>query len=170
LTTGPNGPFYAPFLVPGLYTVRVELAGFKTFEQTSVTVSLGQTTEVDVRMEVGAVAETVSVTASTVVIDTTSTTAGAVLPGDLLARVPVGRRVTDALSLAPGVSSAGGVGRENPSFAGGHGSRQRVPLRWRQHQQRRLRRNWRVLGRVRFAWDGNAVRFRRGDPGEDRRL
>ena len=35
--------------------------------------------------------------------------------------MPVGRRMTDALYLAPGVSSGGEVGRANPSIGGGSG-------------------------------------------------
>ena len=61
-------------------------------------------------MEVGGLTETVSVVASQVIIDTSSTTTGAVLSSELLDRVPVGRRFSDTLYLAPGVSS-GGLGR-----------------------------------------------------------
>ena len=50
-----------------------------------------------------------------------STTAGATLDSELLSRVPVGRRFSDALYLAPGVSSGGQVGQANPSIAGGSG-------------------------------------------------
>jgi len=54
-------------------------------------------------------------------IDTSSTTTGAVISSDLLERVPVGRRVSDTLYLAPGVSSGGMVGQANPSMSGGSG-------------------------------------------------
>ena len=60
-------------------------------------------------------------TGSTAVVDTTSTTTGAVLSADLLQRVPVGRRFTDALYLAPGVSSSGSAGTANPSMSGSTG-------------------------------------------------
>jgi outer membrane receptor protein involved in Fe transport len=119
--TGSDGWFNAPFLVPGTYVVRAELAGFKAFEQTNVTVSVGQTTELEMKLEVGGLAETVTVQASNVVLDTVSATTGAVLSSEMLARIPVGRRITDALYVAPGVSSGGSVGRANPSMAGGSG-------------------------------------------------
>ena len=120
-TTDGDGRFNAPFLTPGTYAVRAELSGFKAVDITGLSVSLGQTTDVGIKMEVGGLTETVSVTASQVIIDNTSTTTGAVLSSELLARVPVGRRFSDALYLAPGVSSSGSAGRANPSISGGSG-------------------------------------------------
>ena len=47
LTTDAHGQFLAPYLTPGLYTVRVERAGFKPLEQRDVRVRLGQRVELD---------------------------------------------------------------------------------------------------------------------------
>ena len=55
-----EGRFSAPFLVPGTYDVRAELQGFKAVDIKGVSVSLGQTTEVSVKMEIGGLTETVS--------------------------------------------------------------------------------------------------------------
>lgn len=119
--TDSEGRYSVPFLVPGNYDVRAELQGFKTVEVKGVAVSLGQTQTVNLKMEVGGLTETVEVTGTTAIVDTTSTTTGAVLSEELLSRVPVGRRFTDALYLAPGVSSGGSVGDANPSMSGGTG-------------------------------------------------
>src|SRR5919109_1636878 len=119
--TDAEGNFSAPFLTPGTYTVRGELQGFKAVETKNVNVSLGQTTTLNLKMEVGGLTETVEVTGAASVVDTRSTTTGGVLSSELLARVPVGRRMTDALYLAPGVSSGGSVGRANPSISGSSG-------------------------------------------------
>ncbi len=117
----PDGSYRVPFLTPGSYDVRAELQGFKTVEQRGVTVSLGQTTTVNLQLEVGGLTEVVQVTGTTAVVDTTSTTTGAVLSAELLQRVPVGRRFTDALYLAPGVSNSGAAGTANPSMSGSTG-------------------------------------------------
>lgn len=116
-----EGLFRAPFLVPGTYAVRAELEGFKAVEQQNVPVSLGQTTALTLKLEVGGISETVSVTATSSIINTASTTTGAVMSSEMLAAIPVGRRFTDTLYLAPGVSSGGSVGRANPSVSGGSG-------------------------------------------------
>jgi hypothetical protein len=116
-----GGRFNIPFLTPGTYTVRAELQGFKTVNHSGASVGLGQTLDVPLTMQVGGLTETVNVTGAPTMIDTTSTTTGAVLSSDLLNRVPVGRRVSDALYLAPGVSSSGSAGSANPSMSGGSG-------------------------------------------------
>jgi hypothetical protein len=116
-----DGRFSVPFLTPGAYVVHAELQGFKAFEQKDVRVVLGQTAEIPIAMQLGGVTEVVNITASAPVIDTTSTTAGAVLSSELLENVPVGRRLADALYLVPGVSSSSTAGHMNPSLSGGSG-------------------------------------------------
>ena len=99
--TDAEGWYTVPFLVPGTYTVRAELQGFKTAEVGNVNVSLGQTATANVVLEVGTLAETVQVTADRSDVNTRSTTTGAVLSSDMLANIPVGRRITDTLYIAP---------------------------------------------------------------------
>ena len=72
---------------------------------------------------VGALLEVVQVTATPPTVDTTSTTIGANLDSGTLSRLPVGRRFSDALYLAPGVSTGGNVGSPNPSVEGSTVSR-----------------------------------------------
>ena len=121
VVTDSEGRYSAPLLVPGIYVVKAELQGFKTVQQPNVLVRLGQTIDLTLKMEVGGVAETVEVTASSPTIDTRSTTVGAVLDSETLASIPVGRRFSDAMYVAPGVTSSGSAGRSNPSMGGGSG-------------------------------------------------
>ena len=119
--TDAEGRFSVPLLLPGTYSIKSELAGFKTVQQSNVIVRLGQGIELALKMEVGGVTETVEVTASSPLIDTRSTTVGAVLDSETLKNVPVGRRFSDALYLAPGVTSSASAGNANPSMGGGSG-------------------------------------------------
>ena len=119
--TDSEGRFLAPFLTPGVYEVKVALSGFSPVDRTGIQVSLGQRVELSLPMQVQALTESVQVHGESPTIDMTSTTAGATLDAELLSRVPVGRRFSDALYLAPGVSSGGQVGQANPSIAGGSG-------------------------------------------------
>ncbi|RPH79545.1 MAG: TonB-dependent receptor, partial [Candidatus Rokuibacteriota bacterium] len=116
-----EGRYFAPFLTPGTYTVRAELQGFTPAERRNVNVSLGQRVDLPITMTVGGLTETVEVMGSSPTIDTTTTTIGATFDSDLLMRVPVQRQFTDALYLAPGVSSSGSLGEANPSISGASG-------------------------------------------------
>ena len=116
-----EGRFDVPFLTPGKYTVKAELQGFKTVEQRDITLSLGQTVNLPLKMEVGGLTESVQVVGAPDIINTRTTTSGANISSDLLQRVPVGRNIGSTLYLAPGVSSSGTAGAANPSIAGGSG-------------------------------------------------
>ena len=120
-TSDADGRFNIPFLTPGVYSVRVELTGFKGTERRDVAVSLGQTVDLLLRMEVGGLSETVLVTGLTPIIDTSTATIGAVLDTDALRNIPVGRTFAQALYLTPGVSSSGTLGTANPSISGASG-------------------------------------------------
>jgi outer membrane receptor protein involved in Fe transport len=119
--TESSGRFTVSFLTPGTYTVRSELQGFKPVERQNVVVGLGQTVDLDLRTEVGGLTENVTVAAESPVIDRTTTTIGTNIDSALLSRLPVGRRFSDTLYVAPGVSTGGTVGEANPSISGGSG-------------------------------------------------
>jgi outer membrane receptor protein involved in Fe transport len=121
VTSDGEGRFDVPFLTPGRYAVKAELQGFQTVEQQDVTIGLGQTVNLPLKMQVGGLTESVQVVGAPDIIDTRTTTSGANISSDLLQRVPVGRNIGSALYLAPGVSSSGTAGAANPSIAGGSG-------------------------------------------------
>jgi hypothetical protein len=114
------GRFLVPYLTPGLFTVRVEMQGFVPVEQRDIKVRLGQRLELRFVMQPGAMTEEVTVLAAPI-IDHSSSTAGALLDDQLIGSVPVGRRFTDVLYIAPGVNSGGGTGEANASISGGSG-------------------------------------------------
>ncbi len=119
--TDADGRFFAPFLTPGRYEIDVALSGFRPLHRANVDVRLGQRVDLALPLELGGITEAVNVSAAPPVIDRSSTTTGAVIDSDMLAKLPVGRRFTDTLYLAPGVSSGGQVGEANPSVSGGSG-------------------------------------------------
>ncbi len=120
--TDSNGRFFAPYLTPGRYAVRVELSGFSPVEQKNIEVRLGQRLELSgLTLKVGGLEEVVEVIGSAPVVDTSSTTAGGTLDSEALTRLPVGRNFTATLYLVPGVSDSSGAGASNPSIAGGSG-------------------------------------------------
>src|SRR5712691_8320832 len=63
LTTNADGLFEAPYLLPGVYQVVVDAAGFKKSIQDKVEVQINQTRTLELSVEVGVAQETVTVTA-----------------------------------------------------------------------------------------------------------
>jgi hypothetical protein len=121
LVSDASGRFFAPYLVPGLYSIRVELSGFSPVERKDVDVRLGQRSSLEFTMKLGSLTETIEVVGAAPVVDSASTTAGGVLDSAELKRLPVGRNFTDTLYLVPGVSDSSGVGSANPSIGGASG-------------------------------------------------
>ena len=120
--TDADGRFFAPFLQPGAYTVRVELQGFRPVTVEDVNVALGSRVSMgSLTLGVGGLAETVQVVASEPTVDLTSSSIGSNIESDFLARLPTQRRVSDVIQLAPGVAGSGGAGEANPSISGASG-------------------------------------------------
>ena len=63
LATNEVGLYYGRSLNPGLYEIQVEFAGFKTFRVTGIELRTGANLEYPITLEVGAVTETIEVTA-----------------------------------------------------------------------------------------------------------
>jgi hypothetical protein len=88
-----SGAYRFPSLPPGVYVVKTELQGFQTVTRENVSVLVGQTTPVDLTMRVASLAETVTVTGTSPVIDTTSATVAINLSEQLLQSTPGGRDI-----------------------------------------------------------------------------
>ncbi|MGB7921899.1 MAG: MG2 domain-containing protein [Pyrinomonadaceae bacterium] len=106
-----EGFFEVSNLEAGLYTMRVEMAGFKTTLIQEVAVRIGQTNIMTVNLELGQIAEVVEVT-DVAQIDQSSSAVGQNLNEQLYGNVPVQRTVSSLFYLSPG-------GRNNPALAGG---------------------------------------------------
>jgi hypothetical protein len=119
--TDNDGQYLAPYLTPGSYSVRVAIDGYQTVERHGVDVRLGRRLDLDFELESGTFTATLEVTADAPVIDFSTAAFGLDVESDFLGQVPVGRRLSDTLYLAPGVSDSGGPGAENPSISGGSG-------------------------------------------------
>ena len=87
----------------GTYKLVTELAGFTTTTKTGIEVLLGQTATINVPMSPGGVAESVTVTGETPLVDTASSTLGGNIDPKQVAELPVAGRNFMALALlAPG--------------------------------------------------------------------
>jgi len=107
---------YAFEAVPaGLYEVKIELGGFKTFQAGDVPVNIGQPAMVNARLEPGSISETVVVVAASPIVQTTTSgNLGTVLPQKVIESLPIvgtrGRNPLDLVTLQPGVVSGANTG------------------------------------------------------------
>ena len=76
-TTDNAGEYSIPSLPAGRYSVSITMAGFKTFTANEVELQVAQRVPLDARLEVGAIGQELTVTASAPMIDTASSSVGA---------------------------------------------------------------------------------------------
>ena len=112
-------------LPPGTYTLTAELAGFATIKREGVVMRAGSTFAVDLTMTVGALAETITVSGESPMIEVGRPTSTMNIDGELLRAAPVTSRrlFSDVLDIAPGIGSRNvddGVGRRAYYFHGTH--------------------------------------------------
>ncbi|MFM8532343.1 MAG: carboxypeptidase regulatory-like domain-containing protein [Acidimicrobiia bacterium] len=112
VVTNESGVYRAPLLSLGTYRVAAELQGFKKFEQTGVSLRAGQTAVIDVSLSVGALAETITVTADAPVVDLAKIEQGRTLSEAEIKTLPLtSRNPYNVALLQPGV-----VGFETNEF------------------------------------------------------
>src|SRR5687767_6969918 len=107
LITGDRGYFEAVLLNPGTYAVRVELQGFKTLTQTGITLAVGQTVSLTLKLEVGQLTESIEVRGEAPLIDTTTVSSGQNFDRRLVEALPMFSNMPIVLSrFTPGVAPA----------------------------------------------------------------
>jgi Carboxypeptidase regulatory-like domain len=102
--TDSGGNYRFEQLPVGAYRIVAAQPGFQQYVRDSIQISAGFSAEVNVQMIVGAQNETVTVTAESPVLDTTSTTVSASANARTVAdEIPATRTMQEMVSIAPGV-------------------------------------------------------------------
>lgn len=103
--TNATGVYEVPFLPIGSYTLEVEAQGFQKARVEAFAISVGQTARVDVQLAIGSVAESVTVEATAIGLQTENATLGAVIDRQKVAELPLnGRSFIQLALLMPGVN------------------------------------------------------------------
>ncbi|MEX2260974.1 MAG: carboxypeptidase regulatory-like domain-containing protein [Bryobacteraceae bacterium] len=107
--TTSEGLFIAPNLAVGEYTVGVEKTGFRRTVRSGILLQVDQRAQVDIRLEIGQVTETIEVSSEALLVDTTSTSLGKVVNQRRVTELPINGRSALALTLlTPSVKSNAG--------------------------------------------------------------
>src|SRR5215468_7525360 len=117
--TSESGNFSFPSLLPATYTLKVELAGFQTFQRTGNILTPNSRLDVgQLKLAIGAIGDTINVEASVAQVQTASAENSAVLTHEQFSMIPTkGRDLTNMLRLLPGVQMTG----DQDAFGGATG-------------------------------------------------
>ena len=112
--TNANGYFVFINVLPGSYVLTVEKQGFKTAQVNAFDIEVNQTLTQNIRLDLGAISESVTVSAEAPLLQSSTSELGTVITEKPLKELPLnGRNFTQLLILTPGItpiSSAQGSG------------------------------------------------------------
>ncbi len=119
-TSNASGIYNIPALPPGVYNMKVELAGFSAQTRNGIELQVGQVARIDFTLQVGNVAETVNVTGGAPVLDTETTSVGTVIENRRIVELPLnGRNYLQLASLIPGATTIGPASSQGQQRMGG---------------------------------------------------
>jgi hypothetical protein len=104
-TTNSDGIYVLSEIPPGFYTITASSTGFSSASRTGVQLVISQSGTFDFSLKPGSSTETVSVSAQTVTLDTSSSSVGAILESDAVNELPLaGRNYSNLMTLQTGVT------------------------------------------------------------------
>ena len=106
-TTDGSGQYRITNLPVGTYSVTFSLEGFSKQQQNNIVLTTGFTAAVNGTMAVGALAETVSVTGESPIVDTQTSRQVATFEGEQIRDLPTTRNIRSVLTLTPGLTNTG---------------------------------------------------------------
>ncbi len=115
--TTPTGLYSIASLPAGVYELKVDAPGFKTYIQQGITISVAQVVSLNVKLEVGQASETISVTSDAALLNTQNAEINSTIPRERLNDLPINfagnSAIRDPLAfskLTPGAYVSGQTG------------------------------------------------------------
>ena len=123
-TTNNEGYYRFPLLKVGEYDLRVSATGFSEFKQSGIRLSVGKQARIDVSLKVGALTDSVTVTADAAIVDQGKIAQQEVLGEKELRSLPItSRNVYNFHLLGPGVKGIPSTGFGTTQFTFGGSNR-----------------------------------------------
>jgi hypothetical protein len=129
--TDGSGQYKIIQLRPGTYSMTFTLPGFSVVKRDSVELTSDFTATINAELKVGALEETITVSAESPIVDTQSITTRTVMTREVLDAIPTGRNIQAVGIMIPGTTIAVGGGGAISRDVGGSGNLQQSPLQYR---------------------------------------
>jgi len=111
-----DGKYSIPQVPVGLYRIEAGAPGFSTFRQTGIRLNVNTATTLDLRLNLGSVADQINVIADAVMINTQSGTLSQVVQQQYIQELPLnGRNAASLIRMVPGAVT--GVGTTTAGYA-----------------------------------------------------
>src|SRR5712671_3034929 len=120
--TEADGSYQLPNLPIGPYRLEAMLQGFRSSAQTGIVLTVGSNPVINVALEVGQVAETITVQANAAVVETRNIGVGAVMDNKRILDLPLnGRNPADLIQFLPAVVPQPALNATSRSMGGSQG-------------------------------------------------
>ena len=103
VVAGASGAYTFRNLLPGSYDLQFEMSGFSTLRREEIIVSVARVTNVNAELRVGAVAETITVTGESPVVDVRQNITSTNIDADIYEAIPTARNPWTMAGLVPGM-------------------------------------------------------------------
>jgi hypothetical protein len=110
VTTDQTGQYKIVDLRPGTYMVTFTMTGFSAVRREGIDLSAGFTATINADLRIGEVAETITVSGQSPIVDVQNVTQSRVMTREVLDSIPSGKQFTALASLVPGVTITGSNG------------------------------------------------------------
>src|SRR5687767_3919907 len=119
--TDASGQYKIIELPPGVYTVLFTLSGFSGVKREGIELTTGFTATINADLPVGNIAETITVSGQSPLVDTQNVRQQSVMTRDVIDAIPTGKTYGNLGALIPGVTLASAGGQQTQDVGGATG-------------------------------------------------
>jgi hypothetical protein len=114
------GVYVIPAILPGVYTLRAQLSGFRVIERKDIEIQVGSSNRIPMTLELGDLAEVVEIRGGSPIIQSNNASIGTVIENRSIVELPLnGRNYLQLTSLIPGATTNGPSSSQGRQRMGG---------------------------------------------------